>query len=231
MSLKTEGRLHDKEVPLERRRGAIHMNTPRSRPLERYSKPKVKLSDSSWHSPEGKYEAGLLNGACAQKIGEITTYWPQLEEMMIQVLARLLGDPEAPARQVFHSMYTSRYRVNAMRALLTKSRINEHKGKAYDDVIDEFENIGKKRNDYVHGLWYTHTATGTTFLAKPSDSDLGLSFLERREVPLHELESVVNRMNKLVHKIIHEIAEPETDRSGPSPAAPSAASHRVARGH
>ena len=60
-----------------------------------------------------------------------------------------------------------------MTTLLEHSRQNRNKGRGYDDILKLFGKANDTRNEYLHGLWYTHES-GETFLQKPTVDQMGL---------------------------------------------------------
>jgi hypothetical protein len=175
------------------------MNTPKSKPLKRY--PQRHSSKQRRHhlGPYGQYNGGLWNPEHAKLVGQITTYMPQIEEQMIQFMSLLISDKKAPARQIFRSLNSEQARIQIMRALLETAPHNKDKPGAYDEIIDLFDMVRKKRNAYVHGLWTTHEDSGRAFLAEASADET--YFTEQREVSAKELELTIREMGDLFVKI------------------------------
>ena len=142
------------------------MNTPRSKPIIRWNTPRKKTKRLP-NSPDGRYFGGLHNDEIAKYVTYIITILPHIEEQIIEIMALLMGDASAPARQVFRSLNSEEARVKVMRALLETTRHNETKGREFDEVIDLFVEIKNKRNAYAHGLWWTHEG-GRVFLEEHS---------------------------------------------------------------
>jgi hypothetical protein len=117
---------------------------------------------------------------------------------MINIMALLLGGRNAPARQVFRSLNSEDARVRVMRSLLEQASINKDKGKEFDEIIDIFVEIKKKRNAYAHGLWSTHDS-GRVFLQETSTDPIN-SFMSEREVKTGELNAALNRVRELFKK-------------------------------
>lgn len=171
------------------------MNTPRSKKPLRFGQQLPKRRDT----PDGRYSSGLWQDKLVSAVGQIATYWPHIEDAMIEILRDLLGgDPELPARQVFRSIISQQARIQVMTALLAKSRLNEHKSGVYDEIIAEFAALNKLRNTYVHGLWWTHES-GKAFLSEEAIHDW--NFLDGREVTYKEVEAVFTRMDKLHRRL------------------------------
>ena len=85
-----------------------------------------------------------------------------------------------------------------MMALLERTKLNRDKDSFYDDVLDEFTKLNGKRNDYIHGMWYTRAPfdeTAEVYLSEESVDDH--HWLEARAVPLSEIHNILVRMNRL----------------------------------
>lgn len=176
------------------------MNTPRSKPLVRFDKPrpgraKVKIPPAL----DGVYRAGLHNPQFTHLIGSLITILPHIEESMIHVMALLLGESDAPARQVFRSLNSEDARIKIMRSLLEHARHNTQKGREFDEIIDLFVEIKQSRNRYAHGLWWTHDETGRAFLEEASP-DHARTFLSRREIKIGEINAAIQRIDKFFSK-------------------------------
>jgi hypothetical protein len=205
------------------------MNIPRSRPLIRYTNQR-KIKGRRPRNPDGHYISGLHNPEIAELVGAIVATLPQIEERMIEIMALLLGGGNTPARQVFRTLVSEDARVKVMRALLEHSPINKDKGQEFDDIIDLFVEVKKRRNAYAHGLWSTHDS-GRTFLAEPSPDDLR-PFLNQCEVKSKELNHALQRMSDLFSKSLPILFPNEYGKDGkllPSletpPPPPSKAGH------
>lgn len=175
------------------------MNTPKSKPIKRYPQRHSTKPRRHHLGPDGQYSGGLWSQDHAKLVGQITTYMPQIEEQMIRFMSLLISDQEAPARQIFRSLNSEQARIQIMRALLETAPHNKDKPGAYDEIIDLFDMVRKKRNAYVHGLWTTHEESGRAFLAEASVDDT--YFSEQREVTTKELEVTIREMSDLFVKI------------------------------
>jgi hypothetical protein len=120
---------------------------------------------------------------------------------MIEVMAILMGDRSSPARQVFRSLNSEDARVKVMRSLLEQAPSNKNKGQEFDEIIDLFVEVKKKRNIYAHGLWATHLSSGRVFIQEAS-TDAVMTFLSRREVKIGELKASLSRMAELWAKTV-----------------------------
>jgi hypothetical protein len=175
------------------------MNIPSSKPIKRFPQRHSSKKRNFHITPDGQYSGGLWSVDHARLVGQITTYMSQIEEQMIQFMSLLISDQKAPARQIFRSLNSEQARIQVMRALLETAPHNKDKHRAYDDVIDGFDAIRKKRNAYVHGLWCTHDESGRSFIAEASVDET--FFTEQREVSIKELEAVIQEMGDLFVKI------------------------------
>ena len=170
------------------------MNTPRTKPLVRFGQP-VKMGREG---PNGHYVAALTNDLFVLAVGRIATYFSSLENEMINVMADLMGGENPPARQVYFSIVNQNARIKVMTAMLEQSSVNIDKDGSYDKILSDFTGIKNSRNDYVHGLWWTHDS-GRVFLASPDPDEF--SWHCGREVIIQELEGVVHRMDDLAGRL------------------------------
>ena len=136
-------------------------------------------------------------------------------------MALLLGDKNAPAHQVLRALTSEDARVKVLRALLERSPINKDRGREFDEIIDLFVEIKKKRHNYAHGLWSTHES-GRTFLAEPS-TDQMVFFVRQREVRDKELNETLRRMDEFFRRSMGILYPDDYDTAGkrrPSPQIP-----------
>lgn len=195
------------------------MNTPRSRSPVRYNNRRPTKRKKVPYGPDGQYKGGIHNDQIALWVGSIITFIPHIEERMINFLALLMGDHSSPARQVFRSLNSEVARIKIMRSLLEQAPINQEKGQEFDDVLDLFAEVKKKRNTYAHGLWWTHERTERVFIEEASPEPFG-SYFSRREVKFKEVEAAVSRMNDLSRKLLAVIypqhhRPPDTPKTSP----------------
>ena len=161
--------------------------------MKRYPPDRKKLPPI----PEGAFETGVSNPKMAAILGQMATYWPQVEDAMIDFFRDLLGllrDEDFPARQIFKSIINAQTRIKILSTLLKRTEHNKNKSANYDWVIKEFSQLNDARNSYLHGLWHTFE-DGRAFLAEYSiDEDY---FMQQREVTHDEVEKVLQRMAQL----------------------------------
>src|SRR5216683_6865284 len=137
-------------VPLRTSSFGFVMNTPKV--PKRYRGPKPPGPDAIL----GDYEAGLKNEKFALLFGQTIATWVHVEDFMIQVLQDLLGSKSAPARQIFHSVFSNNARKVLMLSCLQNSSANARKADIYEMIILQFSKLNTQRNTFLHGLWYTH---------------------------------------------------------------------------
>jgi hypothetical protein len=160
------------------------------------SRPKPKLE----RVPDGRYDSGIREPHFAAKFGEMASLWPHIEDRMIDILTELLGGYSSiPAHEIFRSIISVQARINVMRALLHRTELNDNKDQIYDEVIDEFNALNTLRNKYVHGLWQTNES-GKIFFVEPSIDQK--SVFESREMPVSEIEALIDRMNALDERAV-----------------------------
>lgn len=161
----------------------------------------------------GAYSAGLWNDSHAALLGKIAGSMPQVEELMIDLTALLLGDPAMPARSIFRGIAGDEARVKVLRALLERAETNTRRGPKFDAAIAGYAAARRRWRAYVHGLWYTH-ANGRTFLAAPTGD--AASFLVAREVKTAELEAELDRLEELTGTLL-AIVQPAVKMRRPAP--------------
>ena len=117
--------------------------------------------------PVGGYETGVTNQKMAAILGQMATYWPQVEDAMIDFFRDLLGllrDEDFPARKIFTSIINAQTRIKILSTLLKRTKDNQDKSANYDWVINEFSNLNDARNSYLHA---TSLVTQIAVLARP----------------------------------------------------------------
>lgn len=177
------------------------MNTPRSRPLLRYPDSVEQRRFTSMRP--NRWIGTITDPKFAEVLGHIVAQWAHLEETMIDILELLLGDSgDHAARQVFRSVNSTQARIKIMRTLLEESKLNEHRGAVFDEIIDEFAALTTERNNYAHGLWWTDGG-GIISRSDPSDSPYsGPSYA--KPISLKQAKQVLKRINDLGRKATTE---------------------------
>ena len=142
----------------------------------------------------GAWSAGLWNETHAALLGRIAGLMPQVDELMADLTARLLGDACASGRTIFRGLAGEAQRVAVLRALLGPAPGNLNRDEI-DAAIAGYQGARRRWRAYLHGLWYTHEI-GRTFLAAPGVADAA-TFLVAREVKTTELEAELERLTAL----------------------------------
>jgi hypothetical protein len=153
------------------------------------ARPPSAIKDGS-----GAWSAGLWSESQAALLGRIAGLMPQVDDLMADLTARLLGDAGLPGRTIFCGLAGDAERVAVLRGLLGKVPGNAER----DDIetaIDRYHGARRRWRAYLHGLWYTHE-NGRTFLAAPGGSGAA-TFLVAREVKAAELEAELARLSAL----------------------------------
>ena len=155
------------------------------------------------HSVPAGGRTGLVdNKEIAALLAQLCVAWPHFEDQMISVFRDLLGSQRGDsetARLVFTSLVNQKIRIDLMRALLERSRLNKDKGVVYDEVLDEFKKLNDLRNRYVHGRWWTHE-NGDTFLQ--SDNSVPFTHVKYRKVTAKELQLFLSRLKTLWGRVL-----------------------------
>ena len=142
----------------------------------------------------GAWSAGLWSDAQAVLLGRIAGLMPQVDEMMADLTARLLGDAVLPGRTIFRGLSGDEQRVKVLRALIAHGPADAG-AIGIDEAIAGYAGARRRWRAYLHGLWYTHE-NGRTFLAAPGGADAA-TFLVAREVKTVELEAELARLTEL----------------------------------
>jgi hypothetical protein len=149
--------------------------------------PHVSIRDGT-----GAWSAGLWNEAHAALVGRIAGLMPQVDELMGDLTARLLGDGALPGPTIFRGLAGEDERMTVLRALAAR-RSGSARGNL-DDAIAGYGAARRRWRAYLRGLWYTHE-NGRTFLAAPGGD--AATFLVAREVRAAELEAQLARLSEL----------------------------------
>ena len=87
-----------------------------------------------------------------------------------------------------------------MKSLLHEAKSNSGKGSHFDEIITEFASLNKIRNQYVHGLWFTQTATGKLYISEAT-SDEEMPFLARKRISPKQVQNTLKRIVELNQKV------------------------------
>jgi len=186
------------------------MNTP----------PKVKrytYTKNSFQTLGGSYASGLFDPKYSLALAAIVSGFPHLEGMMGHLLAVLLGldDTEIDtAGYVLRAIKSPSGRTDIMKDLLELSPRNVGLGPEYDEILKEFRAVSRLRNEYVHGLWFTHNE-GTEILLAIRDEH-GWGLLAAAPVKIEDMELVSVRIWNLYFKVF-KTTLPEFQKRRPAP--------------
>lgn len=181
------------------------MNIPRSKPPVRTGRPRPKNNDLP---AEGEWARGIENAEIAALVGQFITSLVHIEEHLARFYGRLILLPTPSsdvARQAFRAMRFAEGKIHAMRSLLQNANVHAEKPSIFDEVVDGYEAINKKRNDYAHSLWYTHES-GRVFMTKATTDALQFDEMNRREITKTQLERDLKYLVDLIPKIEAAIA-------------------------
>lgn len=71
--------------------------------------------------------------------------------------------------------------------------------RAFNDALKAFEIVNRKRNRFVHGLWYTHTDTNTVYLS--DDLKHQLPIMRGKEIVAADVEIVVKEIMQVEKRL------------------------------
>ncbi|MBA2589073.1 MAG: hypothetical protein H0U98_10675 [Alphaproteobacteria bacterium] len=161
------------------------MNT--SPKIKRHNPPKIETDLLGGHYIDSINDRGI-----AAELAMMTAEFTSLERFMDGVLAILIGtDDSELAGYVMRAIKSPKGRVDLMRNLLEKAPSNSGLSPDFDKAISEFWEINGKRNDYVHGQWYSHDS-GAVFISIFDPHGWGL--MSAREIKKEELSAMRNRI-------------------------------------
>ncbi|HEX8482872.1 MAG TPA: hypothetical protein VF650_13300 [Allosphingosinicella sp.] len=177
------------------------MNTPPKK--RRHDKDKA-LETLERAKPRGAWAHSLDNPEYAISLAGIVAGFVHLESNMVKVLAVLLGMKDThTARYVWRSVKSPRGRIEMLRVLLQEAPENIDAEDHYDFILSEFSRINSRRNDFVHGQWYTDIlGSGAVMLAKLNTDPHGFGFHAAEPVELKELQTLQADIGEL-HRFIN----------------------------
>jgi hypothetical protein len=154
------------------------MNTPRKK--KRHSR--EAFDAKSFGSFSGTWTGLITDPEIALALAAVVSAFEHLEAQMSDVLAALFGTDESmTAGYVLRAIKSPRARRTVMRDLLEKAPRNVAADEFFDDVIDRYEDVANRRNQLVHGLWYSEVeGSGRTLLAKSNPH--GLAVLDAQPI-------------------------------------------------
>jgi hypothetical protein len=170
------------------------MNTPRQK--KRFQ----RLGPGS-EKPQGSYVAGLNNDAFASVFARILSEFEHLETVMPIVLEHLAQMAETRASgYIYRTLRNPSIRSDIMRKLLETAPFNKDTDERFDEILSEYDEVRRLRNQYAHGLWWTGE-DGQTVCLSASDPH-GYSFLEARPIETSELEETLAKVRALTKKVV-----------------------------
>lgn len=152
------------------------------------------VSDAAIRDGTGAWSAGLWNDAHAVLVGRMAGLMPQIDELMGDLTARLLGDAGGPGRTIFRGLAGDAQRMQVLHALRADGP-RGGKGEEIGAALARYAAARRRWRACVNGLWYTHD-NGRTFLAAPGGVDAA-TFLVAREVKTVDLEADLARLTEL----------------------------------
>jgi hypothetical protein len=175
------------------------MNTPSTKPPIRWST--TKHSHHDWTSER---LFGIHNPAIATAYALTMSYWPHVEEQMIDFLAELMtGRPDREpdslycATQIFRARINRNTSIEIMKVLLESTPVNSSKPPLFDEIIKDFCAMNKTRNKYIHGLWWT---SENKVLLSQTSKEIE-SYTKPREIKLTELNDFQSKMRSFFTKV------------------------------
>jgi hypothetical protein len=160
---------------------------------------------------DGRYAMGIVHRKIGPKFAKVVTGFEHLEIQMSHVLAVLLNDDHAgTAGYVLRAIIAPRTRQSLMMDLLQKSPENFELPVQFDEIIRQYGSLASRRNDLVHGKWYTLVhEDGPVLMDRRvflcTYNEHGSSWLDSREVHEKELDDIFDEINALFDRIENEV--------------------------
>jgi len=176
----------------------LYMNKPKTATPKRWTFPTSPAVN-------GTFYHGLSNEEYLILLGTIASTWSRIEDSMIHIFSDILNidfHSGVAVRQVYFSIVNARTRIDIMKNALERNPRNISKDREYDDILDKFGALSKRRNDYIHGLWMTHES-GDVYVVIDSKEEYFLN--GARKIGAEELKECIKNMNELQSKIIELI--------------------------
>jgi len=95
--------------------------------------------------------------AMHQKVGEVSTHFTALENMLLDALSLLVGAEDTWTAWVVLSQMTFRQSVSAFRAGVAARFPTEAVVRDVRVLCRTFDKLSKRRNDLIHSAWYGST--------------------------------------------------------------------------
>lgn len=182
------------------------MNTSRSRIPKRYSNDLPANFTFPGNPHGGTGHSGLHDRNMQAALGLLTSLWTHVETAMITVLGEIIDNHDV-AKQVFRSIVAPKVRIEMMRNILEKSPRHKDTPYSIDNIIDEYSELNAKRNDFIHGMWWTWQDAGPdgqlqprlVVYLEPASAD-DQTFFKQRVVEIAEINDVIRRMDDLTRR-------------------------------
>lgn len=182
------------------------MNTPPKK--RRYDQDQLLKTLGGIHVDGSRFYASIHNPRYAICLADVVSEFVHLESKMVRVLAALLGMKKADrAGYIWRSVMSPRGRIDMLRTLLQQSPENMEMPDAYDRIINDFDSINARRNDFVHGQWFTRTSDRAMWLAKLNTDPHGLGWFAAKPIKIDELKTLARDMRSLT-KLINQSVQP-----------------------
>ena len=138
----------------------------------------------------------------AAEFGNFIMSYSQLEYELYKILAIILNTDGNLEQFLLHGIPSER-KVKILKHILTQSPYGKDATQEIDEIIDEFDNIRMKRNEYVHGIWLTETTKENKELVSYSKPFPEISKLldERINVNLNDVRELYIRTQSLIGRI------------------------------
>lgn len=168
---------------------------------------------------DGKYARGIVSRNIGAKFAKIVTTFEHLEIEMASVLAVLLNDHHAgTAGYILRAIIAPKAKKELLVHLLEKSPENQNLPIEFDKIIREYSSISSKRNDLVHGKWYTLLGEDPQFDTNRRVflciyNEHGSSWMDTREISEGELDELFQRMLTLFEQIEQVVSPILVERS------------------
>lgn len=167
---------------------------------------------------DGEWIATLTHDDYLSALGAIAVEFQALENSMHLLLAALIGGEAdygqncEKARLIYQNLKPSSARLGLMRQLLAVAPWNNDKGEEYDAILNEFQSVSEDRNKFIHGSWMTRKSDSKVLIREKEG--FGSPFLGCRDVPVDELDALVNRIGALHSRIFHDLYMADQRRRG-----------------
>lgn len=95
----------------------------------------------------------------AQAIGEITAAFNLIEYQLSSMFAFIMRAPPWHSRTAYYAIINANARIDVMKSLIAKLRLSKKEKEKVIALLGEAKLVSKKRNLYVHALWFCPKGT------------------------------------------------------------------------